>query len=240
MISKIERNKIYQGTSKVLYQANEEYALIMAFTDNLKLSNGEISNINNNISSFIMNRLDMVGIENHLIEKVNMREQLIQFVDIFPVQLSISTVACGRYIEEFGIEEGYVFDSPIIDFKVKNSILKYPVINEHQILSFGWLTTSEIKGLKNKAIRVYDFLTGLFAGLGMRLVECNLEFGKVFNGEEFIIMVADEISLDTCRLWDINSNEKLSFETITENPENAFNIYQKVMDRFSSLSNDFN
>jgi len=240
------RNKIYQGSSKILYQTEEEQALILAFTDNMRLEDGKVVNIsgkgviNNNISAFIMNRLDMVGIENHLIEKINMREQQVQFADVLPIQLSISTLACGRYVQEFGIEEGYVFDHPIIDFRVKNSTLKYPVINEHQILSFGWLSKEEISQLKNKAIRIYDFLTGLFAGLGIRLVEAVLEFGKVFNGEEFIIMVADEISLDNCRLWDINTNEKLSFEVINLGIENGLGAYQKVMHRFSVLANDFN
>lgn len=233
------RDIIYNGTTKTLYQGAEEYSLIMTFTDNAKIENGSVAIIsgkgviNNDLSSFIMNRLDMAGIDNHLIEKINMREQLVQFVDVFPVQLSVSSIACGRYVSQFGIEEGYVFDNPIIDFKIKNSSLNYPIINEYQILSFGWLSKTEIHQLKNKAIRVHSFLTGLFAGIGVRLVECNLEFGKVFNGEEFIIMIADEISFDNCRLWDISSNEKLSFELMSTDPTNAIHAYQKVMNRFN-------
>lgn len=239
------KNKIYQGSSKTLYQSDEDFALIMAFSDQFKTSEGRILEIpgkgviNNNISSFIMNRLDMLGIENHLIEKINMREQLVQFVDLFPIQLSISTISCGRYISEFGMEEGYVFDAPIIDFRIKNRDLKYPVINEQQIISFGWMSKEEITELTNKAIRTYDFLTGLFVGVGIRLVECNLEFGKVFNGEDFIIMIADEISPDTCRLWDISNNEKLGFEAIEQDPDNAINYYQKIMQRFNLSVNDF-
>ena len=221
------RNKIYQGSSKTLYQVDEDYTLIMAFNDGYRLENGEIINIsgkgviNNKISSFLMNRLEMIGIENHLMEKINMREQLIQFADILPFKLSISTVASGRYVTEFGIEEGYVFDNPIIDYRIKNSLLKYPVTNEHQILSFGWLTKEEITQLETKSIRIFDFLAGLFIGLNLRLVECNLEFGKVFNGEESIIMLTDEVSLDNCRLWDIHTNEKLSFESADAGPESA-------------------
>lgn len=240
------KKKVYQGSSKILYQTEENFALIMTFTDKFKLENGnsiDISGkgvINNHISSFIMNKLDMIGIENHLIEKINMREQLVQVVDIFPIHLSIVTIACGRYVSEFGIEEGYVFDNPLIDFKVKNSTLKFPIINEHQIISFGWLTKTEIVELKNKAIRVFDFLAGLFAGIGIRLVECNLEFGRVFNGEEFIIMLADEVSLDNCRLWDVHNNEKLSFEAIDLGPEAAISAYQKVINRFKLSAKDFN
>jgi phosphoribosylaminoimidazole-succinocarboxamide synthase len=233
------KKKIYQGSSKFLYQSEEDFALIMAFTDNIKLQDGRVLDIsgkgviNNTISSFIMNKIDMIGIENHLIEKINMREQLVQFVDMLPIQLSISSIAYGRYVQEFGMDEGYVFDNPIIEFRVKNRDLKYPVINEHQIMSFSWLNKEEIKQLKNKATRIYDFLTGLFAGVGIRLVECNLEFGRIFNGEEFICMLADEISLDTCRLWDMNSNEKLSFEVIEQDPTNAIKSYQAVLNRFN-------
>ena len=235
------RSKIYQGSSKTLYQADEDYTLIMAFNDGYRLETGEIINIsgkgviNNTISAFLMQRLEIIGIENHLMEKINMREQMIQFADILPLKISISTVACGRYVTEFGIEEGYVFDSPIIDYRIKNSILKYPVTNEHQILSFGWLAKDEITQLETKSIRIFDFLAGLFIGLGLRLVECSLEFGKVYNGEDSILMLTDEISSDNCRLWDINTNEKLSFESAALGPEIASNAYQKVMQRFKVL-----
>lgn len=240
------RNKIYKGSSKTLYQAEEDHALIMSFDDSIKLKNGKILTIlgkgviNNTISAYIMSRLDMIGIENHLIEKINMRDQLVQYVDIIPIELSVCNVACGRYVSDFGIEEGYVFDHPIIDFRIKNNLLKHPVINEHQIISFGWLTEEEITILKTKAIRIYDFLTGLFIGLGMRLVKCTLEFGKVYNGEDFTILLADEISLDNCRLWDIKTNEKLSLENNDPNLEEALLLYQNVMKRFNWLNYDFN
>lgn len=233
------KKKIYHGSNKILYQSAEDFALIMAFTDSIKLENGKVFDvsgkgaINNTLSSFIMTKLDMVGIENHLIEKINMREQLVQFVDMFPVQISISTIAYGRYVTEFGMEEGYVFDNPIIEFRIKNRQLKYPVINEHQITSFSWLTAKELKQLKHKAIRIYDFLTGLFAGVGIRLIESKLEFGKIFSDEEFVCMLADEISLDNCRLWDMNSNQKLSFEIIEQDPDSAIKSYQAVLNRFN-------
>jgi phosphoribosylaminoimidazole-succinocarboxamide synthase len=208
----------------------------MSFSDKITLENGEVFDIsgkgvlNNNISSFIMSKLDMVGIDNHFIEKLNMREQLIQSVDIFPVQVLVSSVACGRFVKEFSMEEGYVFDYPIIDFRVRSSELKHPIINEHQILNFGWLSKREIKELKKQALRTYDFLSGLFTGIGIRLVECTLEFGRVFNGEEFMVMLADEISPDNCRLWDIHSNEKLGAEMILHSQEQALKSYQTIAD----------
>lgn len=231
------REKIYQGFSKTLYQASDDYSLLMYFGDNMRLSNAESLEISgkgvitNSISSFLMQKLDMIGIENHFLEKVNMRQQLIQFVDIFPIQVYISTVACGRYVSDFGLEEGLVFETPIIDFRIKNRTLNYPVIGEHQIINFGWLTEEELIGLKNKATRVHDFLSGIFAGVGIRMVECRLEFGRIFEGEEYTIMLADEISPDNCRLWDSRTNEKLSFELAETHPEKIISAYQEVRKR---------
>jgi phosphoribosylaminoimidazole-succinocarboxamide synthase len=150
------KEKIYTGSSKTLYQADEDYALIMSFNDTLKLQDKSsivISGkgaINNSISAFLMQKLELIGVETHFIQKNNMRQQLIQFVDVYPVQVHVSSLASGRYVTDFGMEDGFVFDSPIIDFRVKNGDLNYPIINEHQIYSFSWLSKKEIKNLKFK------------------------------------------------------------------------------------------
>ena len=233
------KEKIYTGSSKTLYQADEDYALIMSFNDTLKLQDKSsivISGkgvINNSISAFLMQKLELIGVETHFIQKNNMRQQLIQFVDVYPVQIYVSSLASGRYVTDFGMEDGFVFDSPIIDFRVKNGDLNYPIINEHQIYSFSWLSEKEIKNLKKVAIRVHDFLTGLFAGIGIRLVDIKLEFGRVFNGEEYIIMLTDEISPDTCKLWDMYNNEKLCYEIAETNPDLVISAYQEVLKRLN-------
>lgn len=233
------KEKIYKGSSKTLYQSDEDYALIMSFDDTLSIHGEkpvEISGkgvINNSISSYIMQKLDMIGLDNHLIKKNNMRQQLVQFVDVYPIQVHICTIACGRYVTDFGMENGFVFESPILDFRVKNKELGYPIINESQIISFGWLNKKEINDLKAKAIRVHDFLSGLFASAQIRLVDIKLEFGRVFNGEDFITMLVDEISPDNCRLWDMNSNEKLCFEIAKENTEKVMPTYQEVLKRLN-------
>jgi len=228
------KKKLYDGSSKTLYSSEEDFLLIMAFSDKATLESGEIIDVsgkgvlNNNISSFIMNKLETIGIENHFIEKINMREQLIQYVDMFPLQVVVSSVACGRFVKEFGMDEGFVFDKPIIDFRLRSREFKYPIVNEHQILNFGWLTNDEIKAVKKQALRIYDFLSGMFIGIGIRLVECSLEFGRVFTGEESIVMLTDEISPDTCKLWHINSNERLGFELLEQDPSKAFESYQLI------------
>lgn len=232
------KNKIHEGSSKILYQSNDEYTLLMSFTDNLRLADGsniEISgkgSINNLISAFLMNRLDMIGIENHFIEKVNMREQTVQFVDICPIQICVSTIACNRYVRDFGMEEGFVMDMPVIDFLIKSHELKYPPINEDQLIGFNWITKTELKELKTKSLRIHDYLSGIFAGIGIRLVECKLEFGRVFNGEEFFMMLADEITPDNCRLWDINTNQKFGIEAIESKQGGDYiSSYKTILER---------
>jgi phosphoribosylaminoimidazole-succinocarboxamide synthase len=233
--------KIYKGSSKSLYEAEEEYTLIMSFDDGIsnqtkeKLQFSGKGVINNSISAYIMQKLDMIGIETHLIEKINMRQQLIQFVDTYPIQIHICTVASGRYVSEFGMEEGFVFESPMIDFRVKNKDLGYPVINESQIIGFDWLSKRELSILKTNAMRVHDFLAGLFASVQIRLVDIKLEFGRVFNGEDFVTMLIDEISPDTCRLWDMETNEKLCFELAKDEPEKIIPAYQEVLKRLTLI-----
>ena len=237
------KEKIFSGTTKTIYRSDEEYFGLMSFEDTHRTKEGKIIEIsgkgaiNNSISSFVMNKLSLVGIENHFIKKANMRQQLIQLVDVLPIQVNICTVACGNYVEKFGLDEGFVFDTPVVEYRVKSPDLQYPVINEDQMINFGWLIKEELKELKIQARRVHDFLSGLFAGVGLRLTECKLEFGRVFNGEEIILLLADEITPDNCRLWDVNSNEKFSFEAIDEAPEEAAAKYREVLARLKSFDN---
>ncbi len=233
----MKKYKIYKGSSKTLYETEEEYSLTMSFDDSIRLSNGKIIEIagkgvlNNKISAHLMQQVEMIGVENHFIEKLNMRQQLIQYVDICPVQVHISTVASGRYVKDFGMERGFVFDKPIIDFRVKNKELNYPAINEDQIVNFAWLQKKELEDIKLTAMRVHDFLMGLFASTGIRMVDIKLEFGRVFNGENFFHMLIDEISPDTCRLWDMKTNEKLCYEIAENNPEKLIEAYKEISKR---------
>lgn len=236
-IQKFPKDKIYEGTEKIFYSAEEEFALIEFFKDTTKLENGEVVEtsgkgvLRNSVSAFLMNKLDMAGIDNHLIEKINMREQLIQMVDMIPMQISVSYLANGRYISEFGLEEGYVFDRPMIDFYFKTADKLTPSCNENHIMNMCLLTTYEIDAIKKICLRAADFLAGFFAASGIRLVETKFELGKVFTGEEFIMMLADEVSPDTCRLWNLADNKKLDFEEISKNPDKAISIYKEVSER---------
>ncbi len=213
------KEKIYEGTRKNLYSTGDEYSILLSFHDGTHIKGTKIkisgkAALCNSISAFLMEKLDMVGIENHFLNKINAYDQLVQFAEAYPVQAIISNVATDRYAKNFGIEEGMVFDSPIIDFRIKNSELDYPSVNEDQIYNFGWMNKFEIKELKRQTVRANDFLSGLFSSCGIRLVEASLEFGRIFNGEEFIVMLIDELSPDNLKLWDMESNKKLSYELL--------------------------
>jgi phosphoribosylaminoimidazole-succinocarboxamide synthase len=193
--------------------------------------------LNNTISAFLMNKLDMVGIENHYIEKINMREQLIQHVDIIPVKVFINNIAYGHLTQDFSIEAGYVFDKPIIDFQAKNKSGLLSRASEEQLLGFGWLNSKEIKQIKIQASRINDFLTGFFAGIGLRLVQIQFDFGRVFDGEEFLIMLAGEISPETCVLFNLHDNSLFGLDLSTINLEelsnNGLGTYQEIVNRLS-------
>ncbi|MDX1917179.1 MAG: phosphoribosylaminoimidazolesuccinocarboxamide synthase [Rickettsiaceae bacterium] len=235
-LHKQNRSKIYEGASKDVFQMNdEESALIFFFKDEVRRGEEKITIsgkgvLNNSVSGFLMEKIDMVGIDHHFLEKINMREQLVQILDIIPIQVKISNVALDNYVANYGVQSGYVFETPMIDFRAKNKTGLYPPINENQIEGFYWASKEEIKQIKKISLRVNDFLTGFFAGIGLRLVECSLEFGRVFNGEEFIIMLADEISIETCILWDLITNQKYDIDTIFQH-QNPIMIYKEIARR---------
>jgi phosphoribosylaminoimidazole-succinocarboxamide synthase len=235
------RNKALESDSKIIYETEDDFILAQFFKDTIRIGGNVVQIdgkgiLNNTISAILMDKLDMVGIENHYIEKINMREQLIQAVDIIPVKVFVTNIAYGRYVQDFGIEEGYVFDRPMLDFQVKNIKTLHP-INEEQLVNFGWMGPKEMKVLKNQAYRVNDFLTGLFAGVGLRLVQIKLEFGRIFNGENFIMMLAGEISPETCVLLNLSNNEHFSLDFLVKNIDeissNGLYIYQEVAKRLT-------
>jgi phosphoribosylaminoimidazole-succinocarboxamide synthase len=235
------RNKIIETSTKIIYETQDDFILTQFFKDTLVVGD-EVLQIagkgilNNTISSILMDRLDLVGITNHYIEKINMREQTIQAVDIIPIKVVLTNFSYGRYVTDFGIDDGYVFDKPMIDFVVKNNN-KISAINEEQLMNFGWLAKKELVTLKNNAYRINDFITGLFAGVGLRLVQIKLQFGRIFNGEDFILMLAGEISPETCVLQSLNNNEQFNIEMLSQSVgaihDNGLHIYQEVAKRLA-------
>ena len=204
-----KRKKMYEGKAKIIYATSERNLVIQHFKDDATAFNNKKRAkidgkgiLNNRISEHILKNLSQIGIKNHLVKRLNMREQLIKFVDILPIEFVVRNIAAGSLSSRLGIAEGTLLKRPIIEFYFKNDELDDPLVTEEHIEINGWASSLEIAQASETSFRINDFLTGLFRGVGINLIDFKLEFGRVWNGDESKIILADEISPDTSRLWD--------------------------------------
>ena len=239
--------KLYEGKAKILYAGPEKGTAIQHFKDdatafnNLKKSIIEGKGIlNNRISEHILSSLNQVGIETHLIKRINMREQLVKLVEIIPIEFVVRNIATGSLTKRLGIEDGTVLDRPLIEFCYKNDELNDPLIAREHIYAFGWATPIEINRITDQCLRINDFMQGMFKGVGIKLVDFKLEFGRLNQNGEKKIILADEISPDTCRLWDVTSEEKLDKDRFRKNLGNLLEAYQEVARRLNILHEETN
>ena len=237
------RKKIYEGKAKILYQGPEPNTLIQYFKDDATAFNNKKKDqipgkgvLNNFISELIMTRLKDVNISNHFIKRMNMREQLIKKLDIIPIEVVVRNIATGSLVKRLGIKEGKVLNRPIIEFYLKNDKLNDPIVNEEHIIVFEWATPNELEEIISLSSRINDFLTGYFFSLNIRLVDFKLEFGRYWHNEEASIIVADEISPDNCRLWDVKTNRKLDKDRFRQNLGEVGKAYKEVAYRLGVLS----
>jgi phosphoribosylaminoimidazole-succinocarboxamide synthase len=207
---------VYEGKAKILYEGPEPGTLIQYFKDDATAFNAQKKDVidgkgvlNNRISEHIMTALTGIGVPNHFIRRVNMREQLIRACEIVPLEVIVRNVAAGSLSKRLGIEEGTPLPRPIIEFCYKDDALGDPLVTEEHIIAFNWASQQDIDDIIALALRVNDFLSGLFTGVGIKLVDFKIECGRVFEGDFQRIIAADEISPDSCRLWDIKTGEKL-------------------------------
>ena len=210
------KRMIYEGKAKILYEGPEPGTLIQYFKDDATAFNAEKRAIldgkgvlNNRISEFIMTRLNAIGIANHFIKRLNMREQLIKKVEIIPLEVIVRNVAAGTLAKRLGLEEGSALPRAIVEFCYKDDALGDPLVAEEHIAAFGWAQPHEMDELLALSLRINDFMSGLFAAVGIRLIDFKLEFGRHFENDIQRIILADEISPDSCRLWDLDTHEKL-------------------------------
>ena len=232
------RRQIYEGKAKILYEGPEPGTLIQYFKDDATAFNaqkrGTISGkgvLNNRISEHVFTLLANIGVPTHFIRRLNMREQLIRQVEIVPIEVVIRNVAAGSLAKRLGIEEGTQLPRTIIEYYYKDDALGDPLVSEEHIACFGWASQEEMHDIADMAIRVNDFMTGLFAGVGIRLVDFTLEFGRVWDNDYARIILADEISPDGCRLWDIKTNEKLDKDRFRQDLGGVEEAYQEVARR---------
>ncbi|MBR0551314.1 phosphoribosylaminoimidazolesuccinocarboxamide synthase [Stakelama marina] len=239
------RRQIYEGKAKILYEGPEPGTLIQYFKDDATAFNaqkkGTISGkgvLNNRISEHIFTLLAGIGVPTHFIRRLNMREQLVRQVEIVPIEVVVRNVVAGSLSKRLGVEEGQPLPRTIIEYYYKDDALGDPMITDEHVLAFGWASQDELHDMADMAIRVNDFLSGLFAGIGIRLVDFKLEFGRIWDNDYARIILADEISPDGCRLWDMASGEKLDKDRFRRDLGGEVEAYQEVARRLGLLPED--
>jgi phosphoribosylaminoimidazole-succinocarboxamide synthase len=239
------RRQIYEGKAKILYEGPEPGTLIQYFKDDATAFNaqkrGTIAGkgvLNNRISEHIFVALKAIGVPTHFIRRLNMREQLIRQVEIIPIEVVVRNVAAGSLSKRLGIEEGTQLPRTIIEYYYKDDALGDPLIADEHIACFGWASQEEMNDIADMAIRVNDFMCGMFAAIGIRLIDFKLEFGRVWENDYPRIILADEISPDSCRLWDMKSNEKLDKDRFRLDLGGEAEAYQEIARRLGLLQED--
>jgi phosphoribosylaminoimidazole-succinocarboxamide synthase len=236
------RRRIYEGKAKVLFEGPEPGTLVQYFKDDASAFNnqkrGTITGkgvLNNRISEYLMTRLNEAGVPTHFLRRLNMREQLVREVEIIPLEIVVRNVAAGSLAKRFGLAEGTQLPRSIVEFYYKSDELGDPMVSEEHITAFGWAGPQDIDDIMALSLRVNDFLSGLFLGVGLKLVDFKLEFGRLYENEEMRIVLADEISPDNCRLWDVKTNEKLDKDRFRQDLGKVAEAYQEVARRLGIL-----
>jgi len=236
------RKKVYEGKAKILYEGPEPGTLVQYFKDDATAFNAEKRAtvegkgvLNNRLSEFFMTGLNAIGVPTHFIRRLNMREQLIRQVEIIPLEVVVRNVAAGSISKRLGIEEGTPLPRPIVEFYFKNDELGDPLVSEEHIIAFGWASQQDMDDMVSLALRVNDFLSGLMLGVGIKLVDFKIEIGRIWDNDYMRLIVADEISPDSCRLWDIDTGKKLDKDVFRRDLGNLADAYTEVARRLGVM-----
>ena len=230
-----KRNQLYEGKAKKVFATDDPALVIVSYKDDATaldgLKKGTIAGkgvVNNKMSDFLFALLEKNGIPTHFVEELNDREALVRKVSIVPLEVIIRNISAGSFAKRYGVEEGIVFAEPTIEFSYKNDELHDPLINSYHALALGLATKDEIETIKSMAFRVNDILREYFLRLNVKLVDFKLEFGRLPDGR---IVLADEISPDTCRFWDIKTHEKLDKDRFRRDMGGVEEAYAEMMKR---------
>jgi phosphoribosylaminoimidazole-succinocarboxamide synthase len=237
------RTKIYEGKAKILYEGTEPNTVIVHYKDDATAGNGAKKDVldgkgvlNQRISEFLFTKINELGLPTHFIRSLNMREQLVRNVEIIPLEVVVRNVAAGSLSKRLGIDEGTQLPRAIIELFYKNDKLNDPMVTEEHVTAFGWASPQEMDDIVHMSIRINDFLSGLFLGIGIKLVDFKLEFGRHFENDMMRVMLADEISPDNCRLWDLKTNDKLDKDRFRRDLGGVIEAYQEVAKRLGIIS----
>ena len=233
-----KKKPLYEGKAKVIFDGPETDTLVQYFKDDATAFNAQKKDVitgkgilNNYISEHIMLAVRELGIPNHFISRISDREQLIRKLEIIPVEVVVRNVAAGSICPRLGLEEGAMLNNTLIEFCLKNDSLGDPIVAPEHIFTFGWATPDELETIVEDTLRINDFLTGLFLGIGVRLIDFKLEFGRYGTDAALEIMLADEISPDNCRLWDAETNEKMDKDRFRRDLGGVLEAYQEIARR---------
>ncbi len=236
------RKKIYEGKAKILYEGPEPGTLVQYFKDDATAFNAEKKDVidgkgvlNNRLSEFFMNGLNAIGVPTHFIRRINMREQLIRSVEIIPLEVVVRNVAAGSMSKRLGIAEGTPLPRPIVEFYLKDDDLGDPLVSEEHIIAFGWASQQDLDDMVALALRVNDFMSGVMMAVAIKLVDFKIEIGRIWEGDFQRLIVADEISPDSCRLWDVESGQKLDKDVFRRDLGNLVDAYTEVARRLGVL-----
>ena len=239
--------KLYEGKAKIIFATPDKNLVIQHFKDDATAYNNQKKDIidgkgilNNRISEHILTNLNQVGIKNHLVKRLNMREQLVQMVNIIPIEFIVRNIATGSLTKRLGIEDGTVLEYPLIEYCLKNDELGDPLVSREHILAFKWMDDFEIDFVTDELRRINDFLQGMFRGVGIKLVDFKVEFGRIEKDGKKDIILADEISPDTCRLWDATTDKKMDKDRFRKDLGNLVEAYQEVARRLDILHEQSN
>ena len=239
--------KLYEGKAKIIYATSDKNLVIQYFKDDATAFNNQKKSIiegkgviNNRISEHILLSLSEIGIKNHLIKRLNMREQLVKLVDIIPIEFIVRNIASGSLTKRLGIEDGTVLEYPLIEYCLKDDKLGDPNISREHILAFNWLNSIQLDLIDENLKRLNDFLLGLFRGVGIKLVDFKVEFGFTHESGKNHIILADEISPDTCRLWDSITDKKLDKDRFRKDLGDLIPAYTEVAKRLGILHEQSN
>ncbi len=236
------RKKIYEGKAKILYEGPEPGTIVQYFKDDATAYNAQKKAViegkgvlNNRLSEFFMTGLGQIGVPTHFIRRLNMREQLVRSVEIIPLEVIVRNYAAGTMSQRLGLEEGTQLPRPIVEYCYKDDSLGDPLVTEEHIAAFGWASQQDMDDILSLALRVNDFMSGLLLGVGIRLIDFKIEVGRVFEGDFQRLVIADEISPDSCRLWDIETGAKLDKDVFRRDLGNLADAYTEVATRLGVM-----
>lgn len=234
----MKKEFIYEGKAKKVYKTDDEKLYLIEYKDDATAFNGEkkgtIENkgiINNKMSAMLFKLIENAGIETHFVRLIDERQMLVKAVEIVPIEVIVRNVAAGSLSKRLGIDEGVHLENTVLEFCYKNDELGDPLINDYHIQALKLVTIEELEVIKEKALKINEILTSFFKKIGLRLIDFKLEFGK-YDGK---IILADEISPDTCRLWDIETNQKMDKDRFRRDLGKVEDAYREVLRRVEEV-----